>query len=132
MNTINERLKAERVRVGLTQEELALRGGVQRRAQANYESGDRNPDAAYLQGVEAAGLDVLYIVTGKHSVSEEDIANRLGILSDAWQAIDEALSAARKTMPADKKRLAAEALYQAVNAGEGEAASLAKLITKAA
>lgn len=51
--------------MGMTQDALAAAGGVQRRAQANYEAGERVPDASYLAGVAAAGLDVLYVITGQ-------------------------------------------------------------------
>ncbi|WP_197490369.1 hypothetical protein [Halothiobacillus diazotrophicus] len=40
---------------------------MQRRSQANYEAGDRYPDALYLSGVAKAGVDVLYILTGQRS-----------------------------------------------------------------
>ncbi|SMC24266.1 Transcriptional regulator, contains XRE-family HTH domain [Andreprevotia lacus DSM 23236] len=65
MSTIGERIKAERKRLGLNQEALATAGGVQRRTQTNYESDERSPDAAYLIAIAAAGVDVLYVLTGQ-------------------------------------------------------------------
>lgn len=70
MNSIHERLKQERVRLDLNQTKFAEIGGVQRRAQANYESGERCPDGHYYAAIAAAGADVLYILTGKRAVSE--------------------------------------------------------------
>lgn len=67
MDTISDRLREERERLGLSQAAFAELGRVQRRAQANYEAGDRYPDALYLAGVAAGGADVLYILTGQRS-----------------------------------------------------------------
>lgn len=64
MNTIGNRLKEERARLGITQEKMALAGGVQKRAQARYESGERCPDGHYLAKVAELGADVNYILTG--------------------------------------------------------------------
>ena len=64
MNTIGNRLKEERARLGITQEKMALAGGVQKRAQARYESGERCPDGHYLASVAKLGADVNYILTG--------------------------------------------------------------------
>lgn len=58
------RLRDERKRLGQSQEQFGLIGGVQKRSQMNYEKGDRSPDANYLAAIEAAGADVRYILTG--------------------------------------------------------------------
>lgn len=63
MNT-GDRLRSERERLGLNQTEFGQLGGVKKLAQINYEKGDRQPDAAYLAAIAAAGADVLYILTG--------------------------------------------------------------------
>ena len=62
---IGQRLREERERLGLSQERFAAIGGVQKRAQINYEAGERVPDAAYLEGVAAAGVNVAFVVTGR-------------------------------------------------------------------
>jgi len=62
--SIGSRLKEERERLGLSQPAFGELGGVQKRAQINYESGERFPDAAYLAAIAKAGADVRYIVTG--------------------------------------------------------------------
>lgn len=64
MNTFSDRLRDERKRLALNQTELAELAGVQKRAQVNYEAGERFPDAAYLMAIAAAGADVRYILTG--------------------------------------------------------------------
>lgn len=45
-------------------------GGVNRNTQGSYERGDRNPDSAYLGAIAAAGVDVLYVLTGKQQPLE--------------------------------------------------------------
>lgn len=64
MSTVGERLREERQRLGLSQDDFAARGGVQRRAQINYEKDERLPDAGYLAAIGHAGVDVLYVVMG--------------------------------------------------------------------
>lgn len=59
-----ERLKQERNRLGLSQEELAKFGGVTKRSQVNYENGRRKPKADYFKGIADAGADVEYIISG--------------------------------------------------------------------
>jgi transcriptional regulator with XRE-family HTH domain len=60
------RLRRERERLGLTQQEFADKVGVSRMSQVNYESGKRYPGEAYFKGLEAMeGFDVLYIWTGR-------------------------------------------------------------------
>jgi len=65
VTTIGLRLKQERVRIGLSQRELGHYGGVATNAQGMYENGKRLPRADYLSKIMAAGIDVLYVLTGK-------------------------------------------------------------------
>lgn len=62
---ISDRLKEERLRLGLSQSDFADAGGAHRKSQGNYESGERYPDAQYLSAIAAIGADVQYIVTGQ-------------------------------------------------------------------
>ena len=64
MSDFSERLKSERKRLGLNQAELGAAAGVTKGAQLNYESGERSPNVEYLQAVAAAGVDVVYALTG--------------------------------------------------------------------
>lgn len=61
---LGDRLREERERLELNQEQLGQIGGVNRNTQGKYEKGERSPDAAYLAAVAASGVDVLYVVTG--------------------------------------------------------------------
>ena len=63
------RLKAERQRLGMTQEEFGTSCGVLKGAQINYESGKRHPDTDYLAAAAQIGVDVLYVITGQHSAA---------------------------------------------------------------
>lgn len=66
---IGERLREEREKLRYSQEKLGAIGGVQKRAQINYESGERQPDAAYLRGVAQVGVDVQYVLLGVRSAN---------------------------------------------------------------
>jgi transcriptional regulator with XRE-family HTH domain len=62
--SIGERLKEERERLTLSQTNFADMAGIHRKSQANYETNERSPDAAYLATIASAGVDVLYVLTG--------------------------------------------------------------------
>jgi transcriptional regulator with XRE-family HTH domain len=64
MDGMGQRLKTERKRLKLSQQELGMIGGVEANAQGLYERGKRFPNAAYLEAVSQAGVDVLFVVTG--------------------------------------------------------------------
>ncbi|MCB4324321.1 helix-turn-helix domain-containing protein [Alcaligenes sp. 13f] len=130
--SLGERLREERKRKNLDQAAFAELGGVKALAQRNYETGKRSPDAKYLIALLEHGIDVQYLLTGTPMVKEAAIEKELAALSDAWEAIDWALAEAKKTLPPEKKRKAAEALYMAVKTGEGQAKPLARLVSMAA
>ncbi|WP_313042136.1 helix-turn-helix transcriptional regulator [Pseudomonas sp.] len=67
MSTIGIRLREERERLGLNQTAFGELGGVQKRAQINYEKDERLPDAGYLSALSGANVDVLYVLTGNRS-----------------------------------------------------------------
>ena len=67
MDNIGVRLREERERLELTQDQFAEFGGVGKRALVYYEKNERNPDAAFLAAVARVGADVLYILTGQRS-----------------------------------------------------------------
>ncbi|WP_199545034.1 helix-turn-helix domain-containing protein [Paraburkholderia kururiensis] len=61
------RLRQERRRLHMNQEDFADVGGVRKQAQSNYENGLRFPDAGYLLRIAEAGADVQYLLTGRTS-----------------------------------------------------------------
>ncbi|AOJ94344.1 helix-turn-helix domain-containing protein [Burkholderia multivorans] len=68
---IGDRLKEERMRIGLSQAEFAALGGLGKQAQLNYESGTRSPDANYLAALAKIGVDVLYVITGERATQSK-------------------------------------------------------------
>lgn len=66
--SIGARLKEERSRLKLNQDEFGEACGVRRRAISTYESGDRTPDAWVLENASKIGVDVTYVITGKRQV----------------------------------------------------------------
>jgi len=66
MATIGERIKAERVRLKLSQEAFGDAAGVGKHSQIRYEKGERSPDGDYLAAIHSIGADVLFIITGHH------------------------------------------------------------------
>jgi len=114
--SIGSRIKEERKRLGMDQIAFGNLGGVQAVAQSNYENDKRNPDAAYLAAVAAAGADVLYIVTGVRSVGPKDLEADLERYGMAWETLELALEATGRKMSPAKKRKAADALFRASKA----------------
>lgn len=74
MNETGKRLKEERARLGMSQSEFGEMCGVKLNAQANYEKGDRQPNADYLANADEIGVDVLYLLTGKKLGSQNSVA----------------------------------------------------------
>lgn len=68
--SVGDRLRDERVRLNLKQEDLAQVGGVNRNTQGSYERGARHPDTAYLTAVAGLGVDIAYVVTGQRYLGE--------------------------------------------------------------
>ncbi len=62
---IGGRLREERLRLGLSQEEFGDAGGVKKQAQLKYEKDERSPDGVYFSAVAAIGADVRFIITGQ-------------------------------------------------------------------
>lgn len=73
---IGERLKAERVRLALSQISVAQHTGVSKTTQILYESGERTPDAVYLRALAELGLDIYFIISGQRH--EEALGKVLG------------------------------------------------------
>lgn len=59
-----ERLKNERIRLGLNQAEFAERLGIHKNTQTNYENGRRKPSNEYYAAAAELGINVPYVITG--------------------------------------------------------------------
>ncbi|MBB4728247.1 helix-turn-helix domain-containing protein [Xanthomonas arboricola] len=89
--TVGKRLKEERKRLGLTQDEMAVQLGLTRYAQLNFEKDINLPGGAYLLAALSRGVDVMYVLSGHRA--QLDPADRL-LLS----AFREASPAARNAV----------------------------------
>lgn len=67
MSFFYERLRDARKKLGLSQEEFGVIAGVKKRAQQNYEKGDRKPDSDYLAEIAKHGVDIGFLITGIES-----------------------------------------------------------------
>ncbi|WP_370314707.1 helix-turn-helix domain-containing protein [Thalassolituus sp.] len=111
--TIGARLKAERERLGLTQPAIAKVAGTTKKSQIDYEKGTTSPKADYLLAVSQAGVDLMYVLTGKRSdvvsqsadrsqptirITDKEILRQLTNLGNTLGVTpDEALSVVRET-----------------------------------
>ena len=68
--TIGRRLKHERQRLNLTQEEFARETGVKRVTIYQYEIGDRYPSLEFLLNTRRAGASMQFLLFGKLTVFE--------------------------------------------------------------
>lgn len=71
MNTIGERLREERVRLGMSQSAFGATAGVTKTTQINYEKGARAPDAEYLAAAHRIGVDIHYVIAGVRSAAAD-------------------------------------------------------------
>lgn len=67
MDTFGTRLRSERKRLALTQDQFADACAISKGTQLNYERDSRIPDAAYLRQAALLGVDVLYVITEQHA-----------------------------------------------------------------
>lgn len=94
-NSIGLRLREERKRLRLTQEDFGRLGGVGRTTQINYENGDRQPDAEYLTRITGAGADIKYLIANERdkalpSVDRSRITDLLEKTNNAARLLIEA------------------------------------------
>lgn len=106
--TVGGRLRQERKRIGMTQEELASALGVHRLTQINYELGRTEPDAAYIAALREAGIDGAYVLTGALRAAS----------GDHGRAAERLLLALCEAM-----QVPFEQAQQALNLASGEASS---------
>jgi transcriptional regulator with XRE-family HTH domain len=63
--TFGERLRLERERLGLTQEQFGEMGGASRLAQFKYEHDQNVPSVEYLEKLSHAKVDAYFLLTGR-------------------------------------------------------------------
>lgn len=84
--SIGDRLLEERRRLDLNQTEMGKLGGVAYGTYANYELNKRFPDAECLAKLYAAGVDVLYVISGVRNVAT--LSNRDSVLLEQFHQMD--------------------------------------------
>ncbi|MCK0744133.1 XRE family transcriptional regulator [Chromohalobacter nigrandesensis] len=77
MSSIGERLREIRNQKGLSQAGFGELAGVTKRTQMLYESDQRSPKADYLVALDAVGIDVGYVLTGRHDSTPGVSAQRV-------------------------------------------------------
>lgn len=104
MDNFGSRLKEERKRLGLNQAQLAELASTTNVSQSRYENGERSPDCDYLSRVAEAGVDVMYILSGRRDTSkltpdEVDLVRRYREAHSAVRAAALAALASSATSP---------------------------------
>ena len=66
---IGDRLREERDRLGLSQPNFAALAGTTKQTLFSWETGKTAPDGFQLAAFAAAGVDVLYVITGERGGS---------------------------------------------------------------
>ncbi len=95
---INENIKKERQRLGLTQPTFAEIAGVALRTVSDWEKGISSPTAVQVLAMTTHGADALFIVTGKRSMAVAEVA----LLPNDERGL---LDSYRRCSPAAKKSL---------------------------
>lgn len=97
---IGSRLREERKRLGINQGKMGEVGGVGLFSQSNYETEKRKPDASYLSAVAEAGIDILYVLTGKRSDATDSNGIDEALLSDIADQLEKVASESGRKWPA--------------------------------
>lgn len=133
MDTIGARIREERDRLGLSQEEFAALGGVRKRAQIYYEQDERCPDGHYFAAIAAAGADVTYVLTGARSAGAPaptsappiDVARLTAVVAE----LEAALKRHRRLLDPQRKARAVAVLYDYfTKAGPQDAATVDNML----
>ncbi len=89
--TFGGRLKEERLRLNLSQLDLAKVGCVGRTTQHIYETDQRGPDVAYLYRVREVGIDIAYLLLGVRTAptNPNSLHTTPTTLANAYRIVDE-------------------------------------------
>lgn len=107
---IGNRLKEERERLGLSQDELAKTASITRKTLYNYENGVRSPDAEALGIWNELGMDVYYVITGTKLNNKESSYGMVNnpdeaeMLAEYREGSEEARDIARYTLTRGSKK----------------------------
>lgn len=121
MPLLQERLLAERERMGLSQQQLADACGITIRSQRNYEKGERAPDSDYLSAFAEVGGDVLFVLTGNPQSTNLAVDPAEQVLLDSYR---------RCSAPAKQTLIQTAALLSAGLSQPATPAAAAKQVMK--
>ena len=125
--SFGERLREERVRIGLSQTEMAEVGGVKRTTQHIYETDIRTPDLTYLMRVRDAGADLSYLVLGCREGPQgaDFLTLSRGALSNIYRLVDEVcVDAEGRLLPLEARLRVFQLLCATVKWQDASASSL--------
>lgn len=124
------RLREERLRLGLTQAEMAEIGGVKRTSQHIYESDIRVPDLHYLTRVRDAGADLGYLVLGVRQAAQGDDVMTISrsALSNIYRVVDEVcVDADDRLLPLESRLRVFQLLCASMKGQDASSSSLEAL-----
>lgn len=134
LQEFGNRLAATRTRLQLTQDEMADRLGVSKRSYCAYEAGDTSPNAKILAALAECGIDMAYLLTGRHFPQAEsrELLNE-ELLAQVIDGLEKLLAQTnRKLTPAAKAQQIA-AIYRAFVADQNiDPKEINQLISRAA
>lgn len=110
---IGDRLRAERERLGHSQDQWASVTGIHRNTQVKYEKGEGSPNAEYLAEIECIGADINYIITGEKTVlADTSLDRECSIISVIIEKLETVLNNSNKALSPQKKARAIAILFR--------------------
>ena len=117
--TFGERIREERVRLGLSQSAFALRVGTSKTSQTNYEAGAYTPDLAYLAAAGAIGVDTGFVLTSLREATRTAASFNWQLAEDILQRVDE-WAVLQPTPPSAAEKMYWIRLFYSQFCGEGD------------
>ena len=91
MNSIGERLRKERKRLGLSQTELCELTGITRKTLFSYETGEHSPNVLFLSALFDHDFDVDYILKGEQDRLRPSVMKKIQKAAEsAFQMVNSA------------------------------------------
>ncbi len=132
----HSRLAEEREKIWTTQQQAADFFGVSRVTWGQCERGNATPSGDVLAGLAQQGADVLYILTGQHTLLDnhartEPLSDRAR-LQAAIEAVEEGLSETRRRLHPAKKAELVLAAYDLMAGPDASRDNVIRLVRLAA
>lgn len=136
--TIEERLKAARAALGLSQKDIAAQSGVSARGYQGYEDGRSVPGGEAIAGLVRLGINANWLLIGEGPMLLADLQAPAPAGLDlarfrlALEATEEGLAAAGRVMAPDKKAELVLAVYDLLEEPANTKERILKLVKLAA